>query len=77
MKDIFTNIMARPKTVSWFESLANEYQKARGDTDRVIIVGYAFRRPDLLALEINRHKDGWLGANGEFARVLSRMIQSM
>lgn len=52
------------------ESLAKQYANNESDAKIIrVIIGKGIVHPDVNTF-IDHHKDGWIGTNGKFARIL-------
>ena len=59
---------------TYIELLASQYAAAKTVGDRSTIVGRALHEYDACHVFVNKHKEGWLGDNGQFARILSKIL---
>lgn len=58
------------------KSFAIIFAKSTSQEEKNKLIGLALMSPNLNGF-IEKHKDGWLGEEGNFARVLSRVLQSI
>ena len=67
--------MSNTTNLSELEALAHEYAASSGYFQRVV-VGTAISHPKLDEF-ISAYSKGWLSVEGQFARVLARVLQAM